>query len=716
MGKILTKPKRSWSLTFTGKGRLAVFVSGFTMLMVQVVLLREFTSLYSVNELIVGIFLSFWMLFTGAGAYTARYFGNYQWSYAGLFPLISGVSAYVALWLLYLLKGWMVPEGVAPQLSQWLLTTGLVTFVFCFPSGMLFTWFAGALSNVTGMRQTEHLYIAEQKGSLLSGLLFSFAALLWMDAFSVLSFLLLINMVIAIVLFAPIKQPVYRYLALISIAVVAILNFMPQYNFAREKIHDSALCQTFFSPYGHIDLLGCDTSIEFFGNGHYYSDRLVPDYREEMLHPALLLHPAPKRLLLINCTPGLTVEALKYDSLQIDFISPDRAHIHMEKALLANFNKRSERIHFIHDDPLRYLKRHKSEKGYDVILVGGGIPVDLATTRFFTTDFYSQVKRNLNEGGLMVTGGIDNVPYWSESVKNILNIIEETVSSVFPFLRIWAGEKVWLIASEKSIVAQWWDYHPEVVAQNQLVNRDYFPTLLLDQQISKVEEIVAGGGPVNTRERPVMFQMALREIGNFWDVSIQWFAGVVVVLLVMGIIVFRSVSRGVFLSGIVLGGMQVVMLLMWQLVMGDLYRATGVLFSLFMAGLALGAILAKREVFFFQARYYSVMLIIMALLCIMAVPVADRTAGLIVFPVVVLVMIFILAMLGGGVFVAGLSLYRGSIAQGAAGIYVADGAGGALGSVITAIFFVPYVGIVNTGYLLGMGLLIGGLLLIKNNS
>jgi site-specific recombinase len=71
-------------------------------------------------------------------------------------------------------------------------------------------------------------------------------------------------------------------------------------------------------------------------------------------------------------------------------------------------------------------------------------------------------------------------------------------------------------------------------------------------------------------------------------------------------------------------------------------------------------------------------------------------------------------MLGGGIFVAGLSLHEGSVQSGAAITYVADVTGGALGSFITAIFFVPYTGLVNTGYLFGMALLIGGLLLIRN--
>jgi hypothetical protein len=168
------------------------------------------------------------------------------------------------------------------------------------------------------------------------------------------------------------------------------------------------------------------------------------------------------------------------------------------------------------------------------------------------------------------------------------------------------------------------------------------------------------------------------------------------------------------LAGIVLGGMQVVILLLWQLVMGDLYRATGVLFSLFMAGLALGAVLGNRNVLFFRARYFPVMLIMMAVLSIAAIPVIDSMANRMVFPVVVLIILFGMAMLGGGIFVVGLSLHEGSVQSGAAITYVADVTGGALGSFITAIFFVPYTGLVNTGYLFGMALLIGGLLLIRN--
>ena len=697
------------------KGRLAIFVSGFTMLLVQVILLRELTSLYSVNELIVGVFLSFWMLFTGAGAFVARYFRSFSRQYSGLFPLLAGTSAYVALLLLYIAKGWLVPGGIAPGLSQWLITTSLITFVFCFPSGMMFTWFSAVLSDVSHERQTESIYISEQLGSLISGVLFYLAAGLWLNAFSALSFLLFVNFLVAVFLFAPVRTTFSKVLIFSGIVALVILNVLPQYRFARESVHDATIKKTYFSPYGTIDVLERDGKTDFFGNGRFFSDKLLPGEREVLLHPALLLHPRPGRLLFINAGPGLLSEALKYDSLQIDFLSPDKARIDLEMQILSDDDEDSERIHFIHDDPLNYLNRKKQTSGYDVILIGGGVPEDLASTRFYTVDFFKMVKRNMNQGGLMATGGLSYAPYWSDAMKGILRIMNSTISEVFPFIRIWAGEKVFFIASDKKLTSGWWSYHKETVAQNSFLNEDYFPESILKGQAEDVKSVIAEDAPVNTRIKPVLFRMAIMEMGNFWDVRIGWFAVVLGILLIIGLIIFRRSTKGVFLAGIVLGGMQVVILLLWQLVMGDLYRATGVLFSLFMAGLALGAMLGNRNVLFFRARYFPVMLIMMAILSIAAVPVIDSMANRMVFPMVVLVILFGMAMLGGGIFVSGLSLHKGSVQSGAAITYVADVAGGALGSFMTAIFFVPYTGLVNTGYLFGMALLIGGLLLIRNN-
>ena len=699
-------------LSAIAQGRLAIFVSGFTMLMVQVLLLRELTSLYVVNELIVGVFLSFWLLFAGAGAFTASRFRSFNVKYSGIFPLLTGVSAYFSLWMLYLVKGWLIPGGVPPGLWEWLVMTAVITFVFCFPAGMLFTWFSASLSQISQRRQTESVYVFEQLGSLVAGLLFSLVAVLWLDAFSAISFLFLINVLVSLILIAPIKGKIFQMLSVLGVFAILLMIFLPQYNFAKEKVLERPVRQTFFSPYGSIDVLGNKETSDFFGKGQFFSDQLRPENIEEALHPALLLHPDPQRLLMVNVGVGLLSEALKYKRLQVDFISPDGARIEIEKILLAQINGLSSRVRFIQDDPVRYLSRQQDD-GYDVVLIGGGVPDDLASTRFFTTEFLSEVKRNMRGNGLLVTGGIDYPSLEDGQMTKILNILKGTIKTAFPHVRIWSGNKLFFVASQHEIRAGWYDFHPEVIARNQFLNATNHPPLYLKQKRDRVEASIMKEGPVNTRIKPVLFRMALQRMGSILDMNMTWLVGVLSVLVLIGLLVFRASSKGVFMSGFVLGGMQVAILLFWQLVMGDLYRATGILFSLFMAGLVLGGIMGKRQIFIFRARYFPALLISMGLVSEIALPLLGRLAEAWIFPFVVFAVVMMLAILGGGIFVVGLSMVRGRVEQSAALTYVADVAGGALGFFLTAIFLVPYSGLVNTGYLLGMGLLMGGVLLIK---
>lgn len=700
------------SSLFLLKGRLAVFVSGFTMLMVQVVLLRELSSLYAVNELIVGVFLSFWMLFAGLGAFVARFFNGFRWQHSGLFPLISGITSLMALWWLYLAKEWLLPVGVAPGLSHWLMITAIVTFIFCFPTGMMFTWFSAALSNQSGSRETEGVYMSEQAGSLLAGIFFYLLASFWVNAFTTLSFLVVLNYLTGLYLFSPIRKLLIRVLSLVGLFLLVTMWFVPQYKTAREMVLNKPLGHTFFSPHGTVDVVERDGEIDFFKNGDFVSGANVSQKTEELLHPALLSHPSPRNLLLVNVDVGLIPEALKYDSLSVDFISPDNARIQLEKELLEHSEGTLKRVDFIESDPVNFLKHHASGK-YDVVLIGGGIPYNLESTRFYTDNFFRLIVHKLNSDGFLVTGGIDYSPVWSEHRREILMVMHETMEEIFPFIKVWAGEKVFFIGSRRQISQNWWKNHPGVVMQNDFVNPDYFPDYLLAQQVAQVKELLKANALKNTRVRPVLFQLALHDMGEFWDVDFYWFGIVLGAMLLIGLVLFRESAKGVFLAGIVLGGMQVTLLLFWQLVMGDLFRATGLLFSLFMAGLAAGAWMGRRKIWFFNPRYFPVLLIILSVLAVSAIPVLDTIGHRWLFPLVTMGFVLGFSIVGGAIFVSGLSLRAGSVEKTASVIYAADVAGGALGSFLTAIFFVPYTGMVNTGYLLGMAVLMAGLLMVK---
>ncbi|MGM0377113.1 MAG: spermine synthase [Bacteroidota bacterium] len=694
------------------KGSATIFVSGFTMLMTQVVILREVSSLYSVNELIVGVFLAFWMLFMGAGAFVARYFKGFNWSGSGVFPLVAGLMAWVSLWTLYLVHDWIVPAGRAPGLMEWLGVTALITFVFCFPSGMMFTWFSAILSNYSGKRQTERIYIAEQVGSLVAGVLFYLFSSWWLNAFSVMSFLLIVNLLVAVFLFLPDAPRMATAVSVLLLGALLFFSFVPQYQTGREMVYESPVNETLFSPYGSVDVLGEGEDPEFFGSGQFFSGSLLPREREELLHPALQLHPEPRRVLLVNTGPGLLSEALKYDSLLVDFVSPDISRIKLEKRLLKFSPETGCSSKIIQSDPVLYLSNEETPV-YDVVVVGGGIPSTLAGTRFYTSSFFQLVSQKLNPDGVMMTGGLSWMTSWSDSRRNVLQIIHQTVQDVFPHLRIWAGEKVFFIASRRENSTEWWTHHPDVLSKNKFFREDFFPDYVVEEQTEQIEEMVSSPAPVNTRVRPVLFRQALDDLSDFWDIGIHWFVVVVGGMFVLGLFFYRSSAGGVFLTGFVLGGMQVVLLLFWQMIMGDMYRATGLLFSLLMAGLAFGAFLGKREVLIFHPRYFPVMMMLLAMLSLGAVPLLDAVGRVSWFPLFTGLVVLALAVAGGSIFTSGVALQQGSVRRGAARIYSADVAGGAIGSFLIAIFFVPYSGLINTGYLLGLMLLIGGLLHLK---
>ncbi len=693
------------------EGRLIIFVSGFTMLMTQVVLLRELAALYVVNELIVGVLLSFWLLFAGLGAFTGRYMKGFGWHRAGVFPLLSGTMAFVSLWVLYLMRIWWLPAGVVPALSDWLVVVVAVTFFFCFPSGLMFTWFSAALSNQMKSRQTEYVYIFEQAGSLLAGVAFYLFSSLWLNAFWVMSLLLATNLMVGLYMFRSPKALVNILGALGMLFFAAFLFVAPQYQFARRLVHGHPVERSFFSPYGSIDMLERGNQKEVFGSGRFFSYHLLSEEREEMFHPALLLHPFPRRLLLVNPAPGITLEALRYDSLDLFFVSADDSFIKLEEEMLGDPLK-SERIHFIHADPLRYLRQMEDEP-FDVIIVGGGVPYTLEGNRYCTEHFFSLARAKLNPQGILMCGGIEYAPFWSPARREMLRVFYSTLKNVFPEVQIWAGNSVLFLGSDHFIGNDWWQSHPHIVEKNLYIRRDYFPDYLMDSQTSEVMKVVEQPAPVNSSIKPVLFGLSIKDLSSFWDVSLWWFVGVFGILFLSGLIFFRGVSSGVFLTGFVLGGMQILLLLMWQMVMGNLFRATGLMFSLFMAGLAIGAWSVKRLAPGVLDRFYPIVLMVLGIAAISALPLLNTAADSAWFVPLVLILVMALAFLGGAVFASALALQPGSVSKGAARVYGADVAGGAIGSFVTAIFMVPFAGLINAGYLTGLMLLLGGLLLLK---
>lgn len=130
-------------------------------------------------------------------------------------------------------------------------------------------------------------------------------------------------------------------------------------------------------------------------------------YHEPLVHPAMSLHPAPKRVLVLGGGDGCAVrEILKYNVDKIDLIDLDPAMTDLGKThpRLVELNQNSlnsTRVHVKNQDGFTYLE--KNDEFYDVIIIDLPDPKSIELSRLYSAEFYFLVNKRLRPNGLMVT-------------------------------------------------------------------------------------------------------------------------------------------------------------------------------------------------------------------------------------------------------------------------------------------------------------------------
>ena len=127
-------------------------------------------------------------------------------------------------------------------------------------------------------------------------------------------------------------------------------------------------------------------------------------YHEMMVHPALCLHPEPKRVLIIgggDC--GTLREVLKHDSVeqavQVDI--DERVTRLAEKYFPALCESNDDpRAQLLFDDGIAYV-RNAADASFDLIIVDSTDPVGPAEG-LFNQAFYAQCQRALAADGILV--------------------------------------------------------------------------------------------------------------------------------------------------------------------------------------------------------------------------------------------------------------------------------------------------------------------------
>lgn len=155
-------------------------------------------------------------------------------------------------------------------------------------------------------------------------------------------------------------------------------------------------------------------------------------YHDNLVHPIMLTHPSPEKVLIIGGGDGGTLrEVLKYKSVKKALmVEIDPGVVEVCKRYLPELSAGAfddPRTKLIFDDGRKFVET--TDEKFDIVLIDLTDPIGPAV-KLFTKEFYENVKAIIKEGG--------GIAAQTESAYFLLKefaIIRKTIGSVFKIVR-----------------------------------------------------------------------------------------------------------------------------------------------------------------------------------------------------------------------------------------------------------------------------------------
>lgn len=752
------KSYKNYSLYF------AVFSFGLASMTGQILLLRELIVVFYGNELSVGIMLASWLFWVAIGSWGINSISHFIEKrlkidappYLLFSSLLIAVSIVLPLSIILLrnIKNFL---NVSTGEIIGLIPISVSSFLALAPAALLFGFLFSLSCRIASYKSGRALvdvgivYIVEAFGACAGGLAFNYLLIpiakplqiaLLCGVLNIFAFLFLID----------IRQRPLRWGAAGSFMLLILLSFMYvanplDFRMRQMQWRNFELMDNRDSVYGNIALTKLDSQLNLFENGLLISSTQDPLTAEEAVHYALLEHPNPKRVLLIGGSlNGSLEEVLKYPVEKIDYVELDPAIMKVAKD---NYPKdllkalEDTRIAFHHIDGRLFVKKISAKKSikYDVLILILPNPFTAQLNRFYSSEFYREVKSILSEEGILSFGIASSENYINPQQGQFLGCLYRTLEDEFQDIKILPGDYNFFLASPAKGVLT---YDPKILLERlkernldlKYVREYYLPFKLNQQRVKYLEDAIKGapGTKVNYDFRPIgyFYDMVLwvthfkSDIKDFLE-RLERITPKAVALLLSCAFIFLSIfqfanKRFATLATYISIGttgfsemlFQVVVILSFQIIYGYVYYKIGLIFAFFMLGLILGSALAIRILAKgkrLPRLYLSTQLAICAYPFILPPTFLflSRAPADIAHSFAVETLFSSLPVVAG--FIGGLQFplankiclgQKGYVAKTAGLLYGIDLLGACLGALLTSAILIPIIGINAACYLAGL--------------
>lgn len=613
-----------------------IIVAGLSATVAQLAALRELLVLFYGIELFIGVVLACWLLWNGLGCSLAsRYAPLIKAPRTALTTILSVTALILPATVLFIRTARSIcpiEPGELPSMGSMLgiclVSTSLPSIVSGALFGLCWVFYAKPLKAAPHPLPLT-VYVGEAVGAALGGTGFYIFLTVHSPLFTALWGVCLILLLVAGgILFFKASRPSLLRAGPIWLIIACLVGcgfmFRSKVELLSRRLqwgpHVIAVEDT---PFQNLALVRTGGQYSVFSNGLWrYS---VPDTLSEeyAVHPALLQHPDPQRVLLLgSSSTRLATQALKHnETLTVDVVESDPWVFEFDQAHIPSHHPTlPARIRLHYQDAARFVV--EVHQPYQAILMNLGDPINAQMNRFYTISFFRNIKQALAPGGifsLSVSGGEDML---GEDQILFLKGLKQTLQQVFPQIFVLPGERLQFFATDAT-----GDFvkDPRKIAERirrrgllpAYVRPDTLPYLLSPRRLQYFQSVLAdpGTAQVNTDFSPLCYQRALGLLTAQWhprmqrllaalsDLPLSALWGFIFLTGSIAIIIFfpkkKPIAPPVFMSVGVTGAftlsLQMVLLLVFQIFMGMLYLQMVLIVTAFMLGLAAGAGWVSRQ-------------------------------------------------------------------------------------------------------------------------
>ncbi len=345
------------------------------------------------------------------------------------------------------------------------------------------------------------------------------------------------------------------------------------------------------------------------------------------------------------------------------------------------------RIRVVIGDGRRYVQTNREP--YDVIIAGEPEPATSQANRYYTLEFFREVRRALKDHGVLcfALGRLET--YISREQARMLATAGATARSVFRNLLVLPPGRIVLLCSDGDLTADIAGRIEKAGIQTRFIRRGFLEASLSPDRLADVARAASQNVQANTDFDPVLYFHHLRH----WMSRFHTTFGLAEVAIIAGILVYvlrlRAVPFTIFTTGLAGSALQVVVLLAFQIVYGSLYHQLALLVTMFMIGLAIGSFWAARVR---QSRRGLLLVELAMIVCAGATPlallaisgangpVASALSRQLIFPLLALLP----GLLVGIQFPLAANAEYQTAASTASRLYAADLIGAALGAILVS--------------------------------